>query len=200
MAEVGGPFVLRKGLWGMSIMESLLYAVGALFAIAAMLDLIARAAPAAVAQMPAVRAARNRYVEIQSKGQRALSELTALKQRRDELIDETMLFDARVRDAKRRAQSFAAGRTILVHELGRSAPERKLFEAYVVNMAIANPNRPISLERINPIYVEPQLIECWAESLVEARQLMDKTYPKEEGFDVELIGQTVEAVLVKQKC
>jgi hypothetical protein len=180
-------------------MESLLYAVGALFAIAAMLDLIARAAPAAVAQMPAVRAARNRYVEIQSKGQRALSELTALKQRRDELIDETMLFDARVRDAKRRAQSFAAGRTILVHELGRSAPERKLFEAYVVNMAIANPNRPISLERINPIYVEPQLIECWAESLVEARQLMDKTYPKEEGFDVELIGQTVEAVLVKQK-
>lgn len=180
-------------------MEALLYAVGALFAIALVMDLIARAAPTAVAQMPKVRAARNRYLEVQAKGKRGLDELTQLKQQRDQFIDETMLIDARLRDARRRAAAFAAGRTVLVHELGRSAPERKMFEAYVINPAISNPNRPISLDRINPIYSQPQLIEVWAENLAEARQIMDKQYPKEEGFDVELIGQTIDAVQVRPK-
>jgi hypothetical protein len=180
-------------------MEALLYAVGALLAIALVLDLIARAAPAAVAQMPLVRAARSRYLDTRAKGQKALEEVARLKSKRDEFMDETMLIDARLRDARRRMANFAAGRTILVHELGRSSPDRKMFEAYVVNPMIANPNKPISLERINPIYTEPQLLEVWAENLVEARQLMDKQYPKEEGFEVELIGQTVEAVVMKPK-
>ncbi len=180
-------------------MESLLYAVGALFAIALVLDLIARAAPAAVAQMPLVRAARNRYLDVQAKGRKAMEDLAVAKARRDDFVDETMLIDARLRDARRRTANFAAGRMVLVHELGRSAPDRKMFEAYVINHMITNPNRPISIERVNPIYTEPQLLEVWAENLVEARQLMDKQYPKEEGFEVELIGQTVEAITMKPK-
>lgn len=180
-------------------MNEVLYAIGAMLAIALVLDVIARAAPAAMAQMPRVRAARQRLQDVQLKGKRSLDEMAALKNRRDALLDDMMLIDARLRDAKRRTAAFAAGRLILVHELGKNAPDRKMFEAYVQNPAVNNPNRPIMAERVNPIYGTPQLVEIWAENLVEARETLDKQYPREEGFEVEFVGQTIEAVMARPK-
>jgi hypothetical protein len=178
-------------------MTALLIAVGAFLAIAGMLDLIARAAPSAFAQMPRVRAARKRFSDIQLRGKSALDSVVELKRLRDGFIDETMLIEARLRDAKTRAAAFAAGRSIFVHEIGRNGPEKKLYEAYVTNRLIGNPNLPANLERINPIYASPQLVEIWADDLTEATQTIERTYPKTDGFFVEFVGQTVEAVIAK---
>ena len=178
-------------------MTALLIAVGAFLAIALVLDLIARAAPSAFAQMPRVRAARKRYADIQLRGKGALDAVVELKRLRDGFIDETMLIEARLRDAKTRAAAFAAGRSIFVHELGRNGPEKKLYEAYVTNRLIGSTNLPANLERINPIYASPQLLEIWADNLTDATQTIERLYPKTDGFSVEFVGQTVEAVVAK---
>jgi len=178
-------------------MSELLAAVGAFLGIALILDLIARATPAAVAQMPKIRAARMKFLETQERGRRGLTEVARLKSSRDQFTDEIMLLEARLRDTRRRAAAFAAGRTILVHEMGRTGPEQKLFEAYVVNPLVANPNKPVNMERINPVYCEPQLIECWADNLAEAKQIIGRVYTKEHGFDVEMTSQTIDAVVHK---
>lgn len=178
-------------------MTALMIAVGAFLAIALVLDLVARAAPSAFAQMPRVRAARKRFADIQIRGKSALDSVVELKKLRDGFLDETMLIEARLRDAKTRAAAFAAGRSIFVHELGRNAPDKKLYEAYVTNRLIGSASLPANLERINPIYANPQLLEIWADNLTEATQTIEKLYPKADGFFVEFVGQTVEAVVAK---
>ena len=174
-------------------MIELIYAFGALSAVALLLDVIARATPAAVAQMPKVREARERHEAIEAKAKLILAEITRLKQRRDSLSDELMLFEARLKDAKHRALAHAAGQTIFVIELGKNAPDRKLYEAYVTNPAVRSANRPPHVERVNAIFATPQLIEVWAENLVEARLLLDRQFPREDGYEVEYSDQVIEA-------
>lgn len=170
-------------------MIELIYAFGALSAVALLIEIVAQATPAAVAQMPKIRQARESYEAISAKAKIALAEITGLKSRRDSLADELMLVEARLRDAKRRALAHAAGRTIFVIELGKNAPERKLYEAYVSNAALRSGNRAPHVERINAIFASPQLVEVWAEDLMEARRLLDRQFPREDGYEVEYSEQ-----------
>ena len=175
-------------------MFELIYAFGALSAVALLLETIARATPAAMAQMPKMREARERHEAIQSKAKAVLDDLAQLKAKRDGLTDDLMLIEARVKDAKKRAIAHAAGQTIFVVELGKSAPDRKLYEAYVSNPALRTGSRAGNLERVNAIFASPQLVEVWAEDLMEAHQLLDRQFPKEDGFEIEYTDQVIDAV------
>jgi hypothetical protein len=175
-------------------MIELIYAFGALSAVALLLEVVARATPAAVAQMPKVREARERHEAVEAKAKLMLAEIAGLKQQRDKLADELMLFEARLKDAKQRALAHAAGQTIFVIELGKNAPDRKLYEAYVCNPAVRAANRPANVERVNAIFANPQLVEVWAEGLMEARQLLDRQFPREDGYEIEYTDQMIEAV------
>lgn len=70
---------------------------------------------------------------------------------------------------------------LFVHEIGEPAPGLSKFQIKL-SREVSKPTKEDATQAVNPIWDHPNMLEVWARSGDEARQMADVTFPAKMGY------------------
>ena len=135
---------------------------------------------------PRMRAARIGLEAATAEHQELIDQLRQVQARHKSVEEMIDLAKSRIAKLNETIAEIEPDKPVVVREIGKALRSNTIFEAAVTNRYLRFKNRPAVVGKMNPIWERKVEVVIWAQNRVEAKRAIEREFPADLGFELEL--------------